>query len=234
MNINSSYQSHMYSSQMQMQRPSAEDMASNILKEVDTNSDGSISSDELSVLDSNKSNMLSKADTDGNGSITEDELLSKITEHIASKGQMGSSGGPQSMGGMPNVSDMINRILQDTDTDGDGSISSKELSSVGQKEQQKLSEADTDGNGIITEDELKSQINSDMSSNPKMPSVMSNMSDMTLNSFKDMLASLSSEDDSSTDASTQIQNYLSKLGLSKSDTNDLMNLLETKRFDVSA
>jgi Ca2+-binding EF-hand superfamily protein len=233
MYVDNSTQMQSYTQQMRAQKPSTEEIFSKIMQEVDADGDGTISSEELSALEGKKQSMLAQADGDGDGSISEDELLTSIQEHEASRRQKA----PESdqMQGMPSISDIISKIMQDADSDGDGSISAKELAKLDPKFQEKLLEADGDDDGIITEEELSNQISEDMEQKQMMPPpMMSNMQDMSMNNFKDLLTSLFENDESQSDTATQLQNYLSKLGLGESQIDDFMNLLENSRFEVRA
>lgn len=217
MNVGSTGSMQGYGMQTRMSPPTSEEMLSKIMQDVDVDGDGTISSEELEALDEKQQQKLAEADSNGDGVITEDELLTKIAEHIAEKGQMGP----------PSAADLVSRILEDADTDGDGSISAEELSAVDEKHQQKLAEADTDGDGIITEEELTAQVSEDMASRAPMR-------DMTLNGFKELLASLSEAETTVEDTATQIETYLGDLGLSETEISDFMTLLENRRFDIKA
>ncbi|WP_304545884.1 EF-hand domain-containing protein [Sulfurimonas microaerophilic] len=236
MNVTNSNQMQSYTQQMQMRPPNADEIFSKIMQAVDSNEDGSISSDELSVLNEEQQARLTQADSDGNGLISEDELLSQIADHIASKEQMkqGKPGGME----MPSVEELLTQIMQDSDTDGDGVISAEEVSALDERQQEKLAQADTDGDGIITQEELSTQISADMQSRADMPPPPPPPSqEMTMNSFKDMLVSAvesDSDEDDTTDTASQIQDFLMNLGLSETESNNILSLLENKRFDVTA
>lgn len=236
MNVTNSNQMQSYTQQMQMRPPNADEIFSKIMQAVDSNEDGSISSDELSTLNEEQQARLTQADSDGNGLISEDELLSQIADHIASKEQMkqGKPGGME----MPSVEELLTQIMQDSDTDGDGVISAEEVSALDERQQEKLAQADTDGDGIITQEELSTQISADMQSRTDMPPPPPPPSqEMTMNSFKDMLVSAvesDSDEDDTTDTASQIQDFLMNLGLSETESNNILSLLENKRFDVTA
>ena len=222
MNVVTANPMQQYASLSTRQPPSADDIFSKIMDNVDTDGDGTISTEELGALDEEHQKKLAEADSDGDGTISGDELLSSIAEHIAARGEMGP----------PSAADMVSRIMQDADTDGDGVISAEELSAVDEKHQQRLALADADGDGIITEEELSSQVSKAMTANGGMPPPPPQ--EMTLNGFKEMLASLLEPDNGSSDTATQIQEYLGSLGLDDSAITDLMSLLENRRFDISA
>ena len=225
MNVGTASQMQGYTQQTRMQPPSADDIFDKIMQGVDTDGDGSISAEELGALDEAPRKKLFEADGNGDGAISGDELLSSIAEQLTARAEMGP----------PSAADMLSKIMQDADSDGDGVISAEELSAVDDKHQQKLAQADTDGDGIITEEELRVQIGDDMASQGNMPPPPPQQ-EMTLNGFKDLLASLvDSDSQEGSDTATQIQEYLSNgLGLSEGEINDLMTLLENRRFDISA
>jgi Ca2+-binding EF-hand superfamily protein len=238
MNVSNSYQQMQSHSSQQSQKtpPSAEDIFSKIMQETDSDSDGSISADEISAMNEKQQEMLSQADTDGNGTVSEDELLSSIAEQIAQKSQMQGQGGHGHMGPPPSSSDMLSKIMEETDTDGDGSISAEEVSAMDERQQEFLNAADTDGDDIITEDELTTQLESDMQSRQgeQRAELMQNMQDMSLNSFKDLLSTLVEQSEEVQDTASQIEEYLGKLGLEDSQVDDFMSLLENQRFDIKA
>ncbi len=224
MNVSSATQAQQYASQLFRQPPSTEDLFDRIMSDVDKDGDGTISEEELGLLNADQQERLSSADSDGDGTISGDELLSSIMEQIASRGEMGP----------PSAADMVSQIMSDADTDGDGVISAEELSAVDEAYREKLAQADADGDGIITEEELTAQVSEDIASMEGMPPPPP-MEAMSLNGFKEMLASLvDTEATEGEDTATQIQDYLVSLGLDGTAVNDLMTLLENRRFDVTA
>jgi len=54
----------------------------------------------------------------------------------------------------PSADDIFAKIMQESDTDGDGSLSADEIASLDERQQQRLLEADEDGDGTVTGDEL--------------------------------------------------------------------------------
>jgi len=131
---------------LQMKPPSASDMASKIMKELDTNGDGVLSTDEISKSGEHAKDILG-ADADGDGNVTLDELLADISKH-----QPG-------MGGMqpPSAEDMASRIMEELDTDGDGVLSTDEISKSTEHSKDILG-GDADGDGNVTMDELVADI----------------------------------------------------------------------------
>jgi len=129
-------------SMLQMKPPSASDMANKIIGDLDTNGDGALSTDEISAGGEQAQKILS-ADSDGDGNVTLDELLADISKN------------QQNIGGMqpPSAEDMANSIIEEFDTDGDGVLSTDEISASGEHAQDILG-ADADGDGTVTMDEL--------------------------------------------------------------------------------
>ena len=137
-----------------MQKPSASDIVNNIFQKLDTNGDGSLSTDEIDNGGTAAQSLLS-ADTNGDGVVTPDELLSYITKKMEN--------GTMSPTGMqpPSVSDIVNNIFQKLDTNGDGVLSADEISKAGNQAQNILG-ADANGDGVVTKDELSAEITKKM------------------------------------------------------------------------
>ena len=114
------------------QKPSASDMASKILEELDTNGDGSLSADEISKAGKHTKDILA-ADANGDGVVTKDELIADITKKMASH--------------------KAHHIMSKLDTNGDGSLSTDEISSGGSSTSS-ISAADTNGDGVVSMTEL--------------------------------------------------------------------------------
>jgi len=140
-----------------MQKPGASDIASKILKALDTNGDGVLSTDEIRKAGKHAKHILG-ADANGDGTVTLDELISGITKKMES----GTMALPP-MDGMqpPGVSDIVSNIIDELDTNGDGVLSAVEISKGGERAQRLLG-ADANGDGNVTKDELLSQITEDM------------------------------------------------------------------------
>jgi Ca2+-binding EF-hand superfamily protein len=128
-----------------MNRPSASDIASKIMKKLDTNGDGVLSADEISKSDHAK--QILGADANGDGNVTLDELLADISKHQ-----------PGSMDGMqpPSASDMASKIMKELDTNGDGVLSTDEIGKSDHAKQ--ILGADANGDGQVTMDELVADI----------------------------------------------------------------------------
>ena len=140
-----------------MQKPSASNIASKILENLDTNGDGVLSAGEIRKAGKHAKHILG-ADANGDGTVTLDELISGITKKMES-GTMA----PLSMNGMqpPGASDMVSNIIDELDTNGDGVLSADEISKSGEQAQWLLG-ADANGDGNVTKDELLSHITEDV------------------------------------------------------------------------
>jgi len=139
-----------------MQKPSASDIVSKILGNLDTDGDGALSTEEIGKAGKFAKQFL-KADANGDGVVTQDELLSDITKKMGS--------GMMPLMGMqpPSADDMAGKIIDDLDTNGDGVLSADELSKAG-KYAQNILGADANGDGVVTKDELSADITKKMAS----------------------------------------------------------------------
>jgi Ca2+-binding EF-hand superfamily protein len=146
-------------SMLQMKLPSANDIASKIMKKLDTNGDGVLSADEISK-GGERAKMILGADANGDGNVTLDELLADISKH-----QKGSMEGMQP----PSASDIASKIMKELDTNGDGVLSTDEISKSGQNAKM-IQAADANGDGKVTMDELIADISKNQQSIGKMHS----------------------------------------------------------------
>jgi len=162
MTISGIGQSMSMSSLYGMQRPSANGMAIKILKDLDTNGDGVLSTAEISKGGKFAQKLL-EADSNGDGNVTMDELISNITEKMK-------NGNMQP----PSASDMASRIMDKLDTNGDGVLSADEISKGG-KHAQRILGADANGDGNVTMDELISDITEKMKNGNMQPPSASDM-----------------------------------------------------------
>jgi Ca2+-binding EF-hand superfamily protein len=123
------------------QQPTADDIASQIINQLDTNGDGQLSTDEIDASgNTNFASQLLKADANGDGIVTKDELSDAIAKNMAShRGHMHHHGG----------ANMAINLLNELDTNGDGS-SSTSATSNSQSTLQSLLSADTNGNGVMS------------------------------------------------------------------------------------
>lgn len=146
---------------LQMQPPSASDMAANLISNLDANSDGALSIDEVSATNSDAAQAFAALDSDGDGSLTSAELTSAFEE-------MGPPpGGPPPGGGMgggpggppPSSGDMASSIISETDSDDDEALSLAEITeALGADESKETTSAfaslDTNADGKLSLAEL--------------------------------------------------------------------------------
>lgn len=140
-----------------MQPPSASDIASKILKHLDTNGDGVLSADEISKAGKHANDILG-ADANGDGVVTLDELTSDITKKMQ-------NGGMPPVGGMHrhSASGIANHVLKELDTNGDGVLSTDEINNGGDGAKAILA-ADANGDGVVTMAELIAYLTNNMAS----------------------------------------------------------------------
>jgi Ca2+-binding EF-hand superfamily protein len=124
-------------------QPNADNMASKIIDDLDTNGDGVLSADEISKAGKLAQNILG-ADTDGDGIVTKDELSADITKKMASN---------QAAMQQHRASHMAQRIMDKLDTDGNGALSTDEISNGGDGAQS-IQPADTNRDGVVSIAEL--------------------------------------------------------------------------------
>lgn len=148
---------------------------SNISKDIvtqnDTNSDSSLSIDELGISEE----QFSTLDSDGDGLVTQNEIASAIDNKLSSfDGQMPSKEEFESLISelglqMPQAptsqeaNDFSSMIMSSYDSDGDSLLSASEVSILSEEE---FSDLDTNSDGSISTDELSSayeQVNSSSS-----------------------------------------------------------------------
>lgn len=168
---------------MQMEAPSASDVASDLVSSLDSNGDGEVSADEIATafsaagLDtSNIGSALSAIDEDGNGTLNTGELTTAISSDMQSHGPSGMGGPPPGgppPGGPPpggDADDTAQDILSSYDTDEDSGLSMDEvLKALGMESDDAngsvssvFSSLDSDGNGQINLAELTSAIQQNM------------------------------------------------------------------------
>jgi Ca2+-binding EF-hand superfamily protein len=147
MTISEIGQSASMSSLYGTQRPSSTEMANTILKELDSDGNGALSTDEIGKGGKRAQRILG-ADADKDGTVTLDELLSDISKNI---------GNMPTMMQPPDDSDKASHIMDELDTNGDGVLSTEEIDNGGERAQVILG-ADADKDGTVTLDELLSDI----------------------------------------------------------------------------
>jgi hypothetical protein len=101
----------------------SEDFASMIMSNYDSNSDSSLSSDELSLLDSNE---FSALDSNGDGSISADELSSAVEQVATSQSGTAPTPPPGGKGGGQMASISSEEEYDELDTNKDGIVSQEE------------------------------------------------------------------------------------------------------------
>lgn len=114
-----------------------------IMEKEDANLDGILTADETRMSE----DMFSNADTNSDGELTAEEL-----EEILASGPPMMGGGMGPMGG-PGPIDAAS-ILEQEDTDGDGSISAEET----RLSDTLFSELDTNQDGLISQEELEQSV----------------------------------------------------------------------------
>ncbi len=136
--------------------PDVSGMSQNIMDLLDTDGDGSLSSEEISSL----TGQLEDADSDSDGQVSQDELLAALSSGMQNSQAMA---GPGMMAGPPPPPDsgqISAQMISSLDTDGDGSLSQSELGDLSEQ----LAPADTDSDGLISQDELATAIEAQMQS----------------------------------------------------------------------
>jgi Ca2+-binding EF-hand superfamily protein len=209
--------------------PDASAIGGQMLSELDADEDGLLSGEELGDL----SGELSSADTDGDGLISEEELVSAISAEMESRMETAS---PEMQGPPPppqmDASSVSEQMMSELDTDGDGSLSTEETSSLSGE----LEGADTNGDGLISREELISSISSRMEQMGGLPGMAESRPD-GLNMFKQMIGMgmEQNENVSGTDNNISlITDLLGELGLSKEETENVLDIIQNARLDISA
>jgi Ca2+-binding EF-hand superfamily protein len=166
---------------MQMEAPSASDIASNLIDALDTNGDGEVSAEEIAAafssagLDgSGVESAVSEIDTDANGALSASELKTAISSdmdaHRAGGPPPGGplQGGPPS-GGARSADREASSLLSAFDTDDSSSLGLDEILSALGKDSDAdgsvssvLSSLDSDGDGRLSFAELTAAIQSNM------------------------------------------------------------------------
>ena len=160
---------------MQMEPPSASDVASDLVSSLDTDCDGEVSAEEITAafsaagLDStNVASALSAIDTDKKGALNTDELTTAIASDMQAHGPKGPKGPPPG-GPPPGADEAASSILTAFDTDGDAGLSMDEILkavNVDSDEDGSISSVfsslDADGDGQINLAELSSAMQKDV------------------------------------------------------------------------
>ncbi|QKF67198.1 hypothetical protein AVENP_1652 [Arcobacter venerupis] len=168
-------------SSMGMMSP-VSNISKDIISKSDTNSDSSLSIDELGVSE----DQFSTLDSNGDSLVTQDEIASAIDSKLASyNGEMPSKEdfasmfsdlglempeSPQSKQSSASGEDFGSLIMSQYDSDGDSLLSSSEVSVLSDEE---FSALDADSDGSISSDELSSAFEQVTSANSTTQSATS-------------------------------------------------------------
>lgn len=162
---------------MQMEAPSASDIASDLISSLDTDGDGDVSAEEITAafsaagLDAtNVESALSAIDTDGSSTLNTGELANAISSDMQAHGPRGMAGPPP--GGPPpggSADGAASNILSLFDTDDDSSLSMDEILKALEQDSDAdgsiasvFSSLDSDGDEQINLTELTSAIQQNM------------------------------------------------------------------------
>lgn len=158
---------------MQMEAPSASDIASDLISGLDTDGDGEVSADEIATafsaagLDTSTiDSALSAIDSDSSGALNADELTTAITSDMQSHGPKGPPPGGGMGGPPPSADEEASSILSALDTDEDSGLDMDEiLSAFGMETDDEdgsvasaLASLDNNGDGQLSLAELTSAI----------------------------------------------------------------------------
>lgn len=158
---------------MQMEAPSASDIASDLISGLDANGDGEVSADEIAtafsaagLAASNIDSALSAIDSDSSGSLNAEELTTAISSDMQAHGPKGPPPGGGAGGPPPSADEEASSILSALDTDEDSSLDMDEiLSAFGMETDDEdgsvasaLASLDSDGDGQLSLAELTSAI----------------------------------------------------------------------------
>lgn len=148
-------------------QPTTSLMSSNLISKKDSNSDSSLSIDEMGVGE----DIFSSIDSDSDGLVSQSELTTAIETKMSEfNGEMPSKDEFQSMlselgfeapeeaseSKLSNGSDLASTIMSEYDSNGDSLLSSEEVSMLTADQ---FSTLDSDGDGSISSEELTSAVN---------------------------------------------------------------------------
>ncbi|HOK67654.1 MAG TPA: hypothetical protein PK054_11600 [Anaerohalosphaeraceae bacterium] len=224
-----------------MKPPEPNELSSKILNALDTDGDGSISSEELTNA-GQLGQKIAQADTDEDGTITAEEILAKITAKMEEMGitprssfkekpdlnalkELLTQAGTEiiQQNPTPNPSEVSTKILGDLDTNGDGVLSIEELNAAGLFGQ-KIAESDSDGNGVVSREELESFVAQSPLPPPPPPAQNSNQEE--------------TENSESQKKEQTGYDLLSKIlqdvfGLSSEEKDQLLKMLQNNPFETT-
>jgi Ca2+-binding EF-hand superfamily protein len=164
---------------MQMEAPTASNVASDLVSSLDTDGDGEVSAEEITAafsaagLDStNVASALSAIDTDKSGSLSANELTTAISSDMQSHGPKGPKGPPPGgppPGGAASSDEAASSVPSAFDTNSDSSLGMDEIlkalgqdSDAGGNVSCVFSSLDANGDGQINLAELTSAIQQNM------------------------------------------------------------------------
>jgi Ca2+-binding EF-hand superfamily protein len=153
MDVSAISQSMSLLSMFKPQSKDATGMAKSLMEKLDSNEDGSLSTDEISKAGDLAKKILG-ADSNGDKSVSLEELIADITKQDDRPPMMG------------DPKEMASKIMSELDTNKDGVLSSDEISNGGEKAS-RISGADKDGDGQVTLDELTEDISTNESKRMK-------------------------------------------------------------------
>lgn len=146
---------------LQMQPPSASDIAQTLTDALDTNGDGVVSQDEIQAAlkaagnNSDISKAFADIDTDGDGSLSKDELTAAVQKGMDAHRHHRAEKGAET-------------LLSSFDSDGDKGLSLKEVANAIGSDPNDTSlgsafaSLDSDGDGNLSTDELSTAIQARM------------------------------------------------------------------------
>ena len=151
---------------------SSSDKDTEMFSKIDTNGDGTVSSDELATFKAQgpeggptTEEMLSQLDTDGSGDVSQSEFTSGMEQMRQNRRTEEESS-----------SDKDTEMFSKIDTNGDGTVSSDELAAFkaqgpegGPTTEEMLSQLDTDGSGDVSQSEFTSGMESMRANAPQGP-----------------------------------------------------------------
>lgn len=151
---------------LQTSPPSDSDIASQLVKSLDTDGDGQVSQNEIQSalqqagVNSDVSTAFASADSDGDGKLS----LAELTTAVGLSRAHHHHGGPPPGGPPPSASDAANGIVSAFNTDGQDGLSLNEVgNALGQDASSDALKStfgtlDANGDGVLSADELASAI----------------------------------------------------------------------------
>ena len=182
----------------------SEDFASMIMSNYDSNSDSSLSSDELSLLSSDE---FSALDSNGDGSISTDELTSAVEQVASNQGTPLSA--PPAGGGGQTASTSSTEEYDELDTNKDGIVSQEEKNAaLGISSSTSSTTTSTSTSNQDVKDSLKLLLDT-----IKL-NAQNDSENIDLSSFKNIMKMMNNQNNSS-DLNTYVSNLSSSNSSSK-------------------